>query len=143
MMGDNDLRGQLRQCRDAASDRFDLRFIDTATFEGHGACCVDAEHGNLSINKAGFQVFIDDAPIVAKWSKRPLPGSIQWHIMVASNDNLWCRQTIQKCARLAEFIDRGTLRQITGNDHAIRLMRVHAGNQRFNDRRVSAAEVQV
>src|SRR6478672_679613 len=121
----------------------DLSFINPPALYCQRASSVDTEHGYFFVVIKRSQVVGDVMAIFSQWLCKAREDIVQRNIMIPRHDDLRPWQTIQKGARFGKLVRAGSLRQISGDRHQIRIEFSDCLNQRRDDMGVDASRMYI
>jgi hypothetical protein len=143
MVGDDDLRHRLAERREAAPDRRHLLVVDAAVLERERARGVDADDRDLAVDEGRLEVAVDDSTVLAQRAEEALPDAVERHVVVARDHQAGRREPGEEVARFLELRLLRALGQVARDDDEVGADAVDVGDQRLDQRRIGAAEVEV
>ena len=143
VMGDDDLDDLVGQRRQRRAQTLQLLEVDAAVLDDERARGVDADDRELGVDEGRLQVGADVALVVGERPQHAREDVVERHVVVARHDDLRCRQAREEVARRGEQLAARALRQVAGDDDDVGADPLHRRDQRVEQRRVDAAEVQV
>jgi hypothetical protein len=117
--------------------------VDAAILERERARGINAYDRDFVIVLKRFEVLADVALVVPERFHGAGVHVVQRHIMIAGNNNLRRRKSVQKSPRFLKFAFFGALRKIAGNHHNVGPRFGDRGNQCLHDGGIDAAEVRI
>src|SRR6187401_597564 len=90
----------------------------------------------------GFQIVVDVPAIAAVWVEKTNGKVEERHVVVSGDHEPWPRQTIEKAARLPELAAARPLGEVARHGDEIRRDRLDGLDERVDQSRVDAAEME-
>ena len=139
----DDLRHPLFERAHPLADQGNLFFVDPAALEGQRPRSVDADDSDLIVPVEGREVVGDEAAIIIERRQETCEEVVEWHVVVAGDDDLRPWQAFEESARFPKLFSACALCQIAGDDDERRLQFINELNERIDELVIDAPEVDV
>ena len=143
VMGDHDARAIFAARFQPRAAPGHLPRVDAAILECERARGVDAHDRDFVIGVKRLEVLADVPLVIPERFHGAGVHVVQRHVVIARDNNLRRRQSIQKSPRFLKLALFGALRKIAGNHHNVGPGFGDGGDQSLHDGGIDAAEVRI
>ena len=143
VMGHDDARAIFPACFQPRATPGDLPRVDAAVLERERPRGVDAYDRDFVIGVKRLEVLADVALVISKRFHGAGVHVVQRHVVIAGDNNLRRRQSVQKSPRFLKLALFGALRKIAGNHHNVGPRFGDRGDQSLRDGGIDAAKMRI
>ena len=128
---------------EALAQSRELKAIDAPILPGQRARRVHAGDRDFVIGKERLEIVADVAPVAVEAAEEAEEEIAQRDVVIARHDDLRERNPFEKLPRRDVFDRARALREVAGDRDDVRLRFTDERDQRIENRRMNAAEMQI